>query len=254
MRQDFCYTGHFTEPGIKGEHGYMTEFVVDDEKYMNAVPPELKEAAVLLEPLTIAEKALMQVYTIQSRLPWECRLESGANKAFRNAIVLGAGPVGLLGAMLLRLLNMNGGGVARDARPNAKRAFAESIGARYHATSVESPNDIAASLGNVDLILEATGAAKASFEFLQVLGTNGIFIFTGVPGPSKDITIDAGALMGRIVLENQVAVGTVNAPKLAFENGIRHLAEFRQKWPDALPSLITGEFPIERFRETMKRT
>src|ERR1044072_3101278 len=60
MRQDFCYTGHFTERGINGAHGFMTEFVVDDEKYMNVVPPELRDFAVLLEPLTIAEKALMQ--------------------------------------------------------------------------------------------------------------------------------------------------------------------------------------------------
>ncbi len=87
MRQDFCYTGHFTERGIKGAHGFMTEFVVDDEKYMNIVPPELKDFAVLLEPLTIAEKALMQVYTIQARLPWECRLEQGgANQTCHNGL------------------------------------------------------------------------------------------------------------------------------------------------------------------------
>ena len=72
---DFCFTGHFTERGIKQRHGYMTEFVVDDEKYMNIVPAALKDFAVLLEPLTIAEKSLMQIYHIQSRLHWECRLQ-----------------------------------------------------------------------------------------------------------------------------------------------------------------------------------
>ena len=254
MRQDFCYTGHFTERGITGAHGYMTEFVVDDEKYMNPVPPELKDCAVLLEPLTIAEKALMQVYTIQSRLPWECRLEkAGANPGCRSAIVLGAGPVGLLGAMALRLLNMEVHVVARDTAPNTKADFARLIGAQYRATARETPSQIAASLGSVDLIFEATGAAKASFDFLQVLGTNGIFIFTGVPAPMNDITLDAGALMRDIVLQNQVVLGTVNAPKAAFENGIRDLAEFQKKWPGALSSLITGRLPLDRFRETIKR-
>jgi threonine dehydrogenase-like Zn-dependent dehydrogenase len=255
MRQDFCYTGHFTERGIKGAHGYMAEYVVDDEKYMNRVPPELRDYAVLLEPLTIAEKALMQVYTIQSRLPWECRLEQGgANQTCHNAMVLGAGPVGLLGAMALRLLNMDVHIVARDAGPNTKTTFADSIGAVYHATSQETPLQIAGRMGNVDLIFEATGAAKASFDFMQILGTNGIFIFTGVPAPMNDITLDAGALMRDIVLNNQVVLGTVNAPKLAFENGIRDLAEFQRKWPQALSSLITGYLPLERFAETVKRT
>src|SRR6266480_1499855 len=91
MQQDFCFTGHFTERGIKGAHGYMTEYIVDDEKYMNVIPPDLKDVAVLLEPLTITEKAIIQTYQIQSRLPWECRIEMGVEeKSCHNALVLGA--------------------------------------------------------------------------------------------------------------------------------------------------------------------
>jgi threonine dehydrogenase-like Zn-dependent dehydrogenase len=255
LQQDFCYTGHFTERGIKGAHGYMTEYVVDDEKYMNIVPSELKEWGVLLEPLTIAEKAMMQVYTIQSRLHWECQIQQGgANKTCHNAVVLGAGPVGLLGAMALRLLNMDVHVIAREPEPNAKGSLAEAIGAEYHSTGEQTAQEITDHIGNVDLIFEATGAAKVSFDFLQVLGTNGIFIFTGVPAPMNDITIDAGMLMRDIVLKNQVVLGTVNAPKAAFENGIRDLVEFHKKWPDQLKALITGYLPLERFQETVKRT
>jgi len=98
---DFCFTGNFTERGIKQTHGFMTEMVVDEAQYMNPIPLEIKEYAVLLEPLTITEKALIQVYTIQSRLPWECRINQGVgDKSCRNAVVLGAGPVGLLAAFL----------------------------------------------------------------------------------------------------------------------------------------------------------
>ncbi len=68
-RQDFCYTGDYTERGIKQSHGYMTEFVVEEERYLNPVPRELRDVAVLVEPLTIAEKSLEQLWTVQRRLP-----------------------------------------------------------------------------------------------------------------------------------------------------------------------------------------
>ena len=69
--QDYCYTGDFSERGIKEAHGYMTEYVVDHERYMNVVPPQLRDIAVLAEPLTIAEKALAQIFwMMQQRPPW----------------------------------------------------------------------------------------------------------------------------------------------------------------------------------------
>lgn len=252
-RPDFCFTGHFTERGIKQRHGYMTEFVVDEERYMNVVPAELKNDAVLLEPLTIAEKALMQITLIQSRLHWECRLESARDKSCRNALILGAGPVGLLGALLLRLQGMRTTVLAREPTPNAKAKIIEQFGGEYHSTKTETPRQIADSIGNIDVIFEATGAAGVSFEYMQVLGTNGIFIFTGVPAPLKDITIDAGTLMRDIVLNNQVVLGTVNAPKEAFENGIRDLLAMRQRWPHVLDALITDRLPLARFPEAMTR-
>ena len=72
-RQDFCITGDFTERGIKGAHGYMTEFVVDDQRYMVKVPKELREVAVLLEPLTVAEKAAEQARVLAQRLPGDLK-------------------------------------------------------------------------------------------------------------------------------------------------------------------------------------
>src|SRR6267143_259100 len=69
-RQDFCVTGDFTERGIKMTHGFMTEFFVEEEKHLNLVPKELRDVAVLVEPLTVAEKAIAQVWQVQQRLPW----------------------------------------------------------------------------------------------------------------------------------------------------------------------------------------
>src|SRR5262249_35095397 len=120
-RQDFCFTGQFRERGIKEEHGFMTEIVVDDERYMNAVPRELREVGVLVEPLTIAEKALAQVWQVQQRLPWACSFTPGEPKAHCHlAVVIGAGPVGLLGAMALVNAGFDTTVYSRGAAPNAK--------------------------------------------------------------------------------------------------------------------------------------
>jgi threonine dehydrogenase-like Zn-dependent dehydrogenase len=242
-RPDFCFTGHFTERGINKAHGYMTEFVVDDERFMNVIPPALKDVAVLIEPLTITEKALLQTNLIQTRLHWECRADDGgADKSCRNALVLGAGPVGILAAMAFRNLGMKTYVVARTPAPNVKADVVAGIGAEYLSSEKMTPQQIAEHIGNIDLVLEATGAAKASFDFLQVLGTNGIFIFTGVPGLGKEISVAAGTLMRNIVLKNQVVLGTVNAPRQAFENGVRDLTAFKSKWPKQVQALITGRF------------
>jgi glucose 1-dehydrogenase len=241
---DFCYTGNFTERGIKKAHGYMTEFVVEDEKYANVVPASLASSAVLLEPLTITEKALIETYKIQSRLHWP--RGSGA------ALVLGAGPVGFLAAMALRLRNFRVAIVARHAAPNAKSELCKRLGVPYFGTDKIDAAQISKELGGVDFVLEATGAAQASFDFLQALGTNGIFVFTGVPAPLKDITIDAGTLMRNLVLKNQVVLGTVNAPKQAFQNGVKDLQAFGEKWPKELAALITDRVPIENYKDVVE--
>ena len=94
----------FTERGIKQQHGFMTEFVIEEECYINAVPRALRDVGVLVEPLTIAEKSLEQLWLIQQRLPWACPVEPGKLREHcHRAVVLGAGPVGLLGAMALRI-------------------------------------------------------------------------------------------------------------------------------------------------------
>src|SRR2546427_4122410 len=101
-RQDFCFTGDFSERGIKGLDGFMTETVVDDERYMHVVPRTLRDVGVLVEPLTIAEKALIQVGQVQQRLPWACGVDPRTQRRVRRpAGGLAAGPGGLLGARAL---------------------------------------------------------------------------------------------------------------------------------------------------------
>jgi threonine dehydrogenase-like Zn-dependent dehydrogenase len=239
-RQDFCYTGDFTERGIKEAHGFMTEIVVEDERWLVPVPARLRNVAVLVEPLTIAEKALRQIWQVQGRLPW-----GGGG---HTAVVLGAGPVGLLGAMALRAAGFEVWVYSREPADGPKASVASAIGGHYASSEETSLDALVAAVGNVDVVYEATGAAAIAFEVLQRLGTNGVFVFSGVPGRKTPIQLDAAAIMSNLVLRNQIVLGTVNAGRDAFEAAIRDLEVFTTRWPDAVRALITGRFPIDEAR------
>lgn len=241
-RQDFCSTGDFRERGIKQQHGYMAELVVDDQDYMNLVPEVLRNVAVLVEPLTIAEKALEQVEHIQRRLPW------GTEN--HRAVVLGAGPVGLLGAMALIVAGFDTWVYSRSPTPKDKAGVAEAVGARYISSETHSADELREEVGNIDLVYEAVGASKVGFDVLSVLGTNGVFVFTGVPGRKAPIEVDTDRLMRNLVLRNQVVLGSVNAGKGAFEAAIRHLDEFNRRWPDAIGRLLSHH-PMEAYEELL---
>jgi threonine dehydrogenase-like Zn-dependent dehydrogenase len=242
-RQDFCYTGDYRERGIKQMHGFLTEQIVDDARYMNPVPKAIRDVAVLVEPLTIAEKGLIQTLEIQQRLPW-----GGTH----NAVVLGAGPVGLLGAMALRHAGFNVTVYSRNREPDASADIVKAIGAKYTSSQDRSIEQMAAETGNIDVVYEATGVSRFAFDVLAVLGTNGMFILTGVPGQHGQVGVDTDRIMRDLVLKNQCVLGTVNAGKDAFQKAVSDLASFYAAWPEAVKSLITGRFPLERFAEPIR--
>lgn len=251
-RQDFCFTGDFRERGIHRAHGFMTEFVVEESRYLNPVPRELRNVAALVEPLTIAEKALEQVWNIQSRLPWGCPIIPGKkNGNCHRAVVLGAGPVGLLGAMALANADFDTYIYSRSPDIEAKTKLAESFGAHYIPAEKYTPKDFMEMAGPVDVVFEAVGASQLAFEVLALLGTNGVFVFSGVPGRRGPITVDTDALMRNLVLKNQVIFGTVNAGQASFQAAIRDIGTFAHKWPKVLPSLVTGRFPIEQHKDLL---
>ena len=245
-RQDFCTTGAFAERGIKEAHGFLAEYVVEDQAYLNVAPAGLRDVAVLVEPLTIAEKAVTQLWQVQQRLPWTCRIEPGRQGAYcHSALVLGAGPVGLLGAMKLALEGFRTyvfsklGGVAE------KRRIVESIGATMLDADQISLDEASRQAGGFDVVYEAVGASSLAFEALKTLDQNAAFIFTGVPGRRGPVQLDTDTLMRNLVLRNQVVFGTVNASKQSFEDAIRDLQVFRQRWPEAVSAMISGKFRME---------
>jgi threonine dehydrogenase-like Zn-dependent dehydrogenase len=250
-RSDFCMTGLYLEHGIQKMHGFMTDFVVDEARYMRKVPPSMRDAAVLVEPLTVAEKAFIQAEQILMRLPWNA---AGTPGAAHQAVVIGAGPVGLLGAMALRVRGCRVAVYSREEVTDLRAEIARAIGAEYVSSLDKTPEQMAAGMGNIDLVYEATGSPRMAFDAMHVLGRNGVLILTAIPGANVHQVIDIGMLITNMTLKNQCLLGTVNADNEAFDRAISDLEIFCARWPAAVRGLITGRFKLEQFATPIRNS
>jgi threonine dehydrogenase-like Zn-dependent dehydrogenase len=233
----------YFERGINLRHGFLAEFYVDDPQFIVKVPPALTDVGVLLEPASVIEKGIAQAYEIQRRLRvWRPR----------TAIVLGAGTIGLLATMALRLRGLDVHTFAREPATTRNSALVEAVGAHYHDTASRGPIDVARGLPNVDLIFEATGFSPLVFEALEALGKNGVLVLSSVTGGDRRIEIPADRINLAFVLGNKVMVGTVNANREYFETGVSDLARARATWPGWAEQLITHRVAgLDRFAELL---
>ena len=246
--RDFCVTGEYVERGIFGAHGFLVERFTEEASYLYRVPASLREVAVLTEPLTIAEKGLRQILAIQRRLPWLRAADDAALLEGKRAVVLGAGPVGILGAMLLRSRRCAVWVYSREERSSMRGALVESLGARYRSSTDLSVQELAEEVGGIELVYEAAGAADLTLAVVEVLGPNGVFILTGATGGGGRLDLGADALLNRMVERNLVLAGTVNSSDADFLAAIQDLEAFQGGWPGALERVITGRGPMEDFR------
>jgi threonine dehydrogenase-like Zn-dependent dehydrogenase len=244
-RQDFCVTGRFRERGIKEADGFMTELVIEDERYLVQVPRTLAEVAVLVEPLTIAAQASVQLEAILRRYPWE--------PTDLRALVLGAGPIGLLAAMMLVARDIDTVVYSLEPADGDRARLVRSFGAEYVSARDTALPELPALAGPRDVVFEAVGTARVAFGALATLAPNGVFIFSGIPGAQKAIEIDLDGIMRRIVLSNQVLFGTVNASRAAFEAAVRHLEQFMGLFPSAVRGLITERTRLEDAPALLRR-
>jgi glucose 1-dehydrogenase len=138
---------------------------------------------------------------------------------------------------------------SRELAPSPRTELVSAIGATYVSSQTESFSELAAEIGNVDLIYEAVGHSHFALEALRVLGQNGIYILTGVPGLQAFVQADPASLMRDMVLKNHVLLGTVNAGPDAFADALDDLGRFEQRWPHAMSTLIAGRYPPEQATE-----
>jgi threonine dehydrogenase-like Zn-dependent dehydrogenase len=194
------------------------------------IPGGLKHIGVLLEPMTVVEKGIAQAYEIQRRLKvWRPR----------KAAVMGAGTIGLLAALVLRLRGLEVTVFSRDRKPNRNADLIEMTGAKYISVQDTSILDGARQLGPFDLIFEATGFSPVVFDGMQALGKNGVLVLSSITGGDRKVEIPADRINLDFVLGNKVMVGTVNAARENFEEGVRDMAMAEAQYAGWLSRLLT---------------
>lgn len=243
---DMCRSLGYTERGIIGLHGFMAERFVERAEHLVAVPAEIAATAVLLEPLSVVEKAVRQADLIQRRM---------ASWAPRTAIVLGAGPIGVLGTFLLRSRGLDVYTLARTPAPNPAADLIAGCGGQYVSLKETSFRELAATVPNVDLIIEATGHGPLAFEAMDLLGNSGVLVWLSIIGGDDQSPLPYASILRGHVLGNKVTVGSVNSAHEDFTAGAADLVRFEALWPGLTGSMITHRLRIDeamRIGEVIK--
>ena len=220
----------YFERGINLHHGFMSQYYVDDAEFIVKIPQGLKEVGVLLEPTTVVEKGIAQAYEIQRRLRvWRPK----------RAAVMGAGTIGLLASLALRLRGLQVTTFGLAPKPYLNSDLIEAIGARYQSTKELGLLEASKEYGPFDIIFEATGFSPVVFDSMQALGKNGVLVLSSVTGGDRKIEVPADKINLEFVLGNKVMVGTVNANREYFEMGVKDLAQAEAEYPGWLQRLLT---------------
>ncbi len=232
-------TGHteYYERGINLLHGYMSPWFVDDAEFVVKVPTGLKHLGVLAEPASVCAKAIQQAYLAQSRLQvWKPKV----------AFVTGAGQIGLLTSMMLRLRGLEVFCLARTQDPGLKGEILDGYGAKYISMKNTSMEDLVKKVGRPDLIVEATGSSQVAFECMEHLNLNGALVWTSVTGGQRKVTdFPADKVNLEWVLGNKLLVGSVNGNRDHFALGISDLALAEVMFPGVTSRLLTT--PIDGY-------
>jgi len=235
----------YYERGINLRHGYLAEYYVDDPEYIVKIPRGLRQVGVLLEPTTVVEKGVAQAYEIQRRLRvWRPR----------RAAVMGAGTIGLLATLVLRLRGLDVTTFGLTSKPYRNSDLIEAIGARYESTADLPIMDGAKKYGPFDIIFEATGYSPIVFESVRALGKNGVLVLSSVTGGGRKVEVPADKINLEFVLGNKVMVGTVNANREYFEMGVRDMAQAEAEYPGWLDQLLTNPVKgLENYKELLNQ-
>lgn len=243
-QNDMCLTGHFHERGIKGLHGFMSERYAESPHYLVKLPAHIHRFAVLMEPMSIVQKGIQQAVAIQQRLAWDPR----------RAVVLGAGPVGILAAAALRLRGFEVYVTATGPEGSFKDRHLREAGITYISASTTPIVSLPQKIGAIDLVFEATGATIVVAPAMQIMGPNGVCILTSVTGGQTTVEMDLATWNREVVLGNRLVFGTVNASRLHFEMGRRDLEAIEELLPGWLERLITRRIPFTEATAALRRT
>jgi threonine dehydrogenase-like Zn-dependent dehydrogenase len=229
---DECRNGRYQEHGIKELDGFLRERYRANPDSLVKLDPSLGMLGVLLEPTTIVAKAWEQAERIGHRVSWQPL----------RAVVLGAGPIGLLAALLgvQRGLEVH---VIDQVSSGPKPELVEALKAHYHV------GRLADACPSPDVILECTGVPGLIAEALEDLGTGGVACLAGVSPTGASVDLDLGSIGRAIVLGNKAVFGSVNANRRHYEKGSTALAGAERAW---LERLVSRVVPLEDFEAAFR--
>jgi threonine dehydrogenase-like Zn-dependent dehydrogenase len=242
--QDVTTDDVYYERGINLLHGYLTEAYVEDAQYVVRLPDSLHEVGVLLEPLTVSEKGVRQASEIQRRL-----------KVWRpqRACVLGSGTIGLLASLVLRLRGLEVVCYSKPRRPCRNCDLINALGATYVSSDEISLADAAKRYGPFDVMFECTGFSPLVFEAAEVLGKNGVLILSSITGGNRTAEVRTDAINQGFVLGNKVIVGTVNAGRDDFVQGVDDMLKAEALYPGWLEQLLTTPINgLENYQDMLQ--
>jgi threonine dehydrogenase-like Zn-dependent dehydrogenase len=230
---DFCRNGQYTERGIKQHDGYLSERYRITPEYLVKVDPSLGLLGVLLEPTSVVAKAWEQVDRIGGRAHW----------APTTAVVTGAGPIGLLAALLgvQRGLDVH---VIDQMADGVKPDLVRALGATYHTGA------IADACPDPDAIIECTGVSSLVLDAMEHVGPGGVVCLTGVSSGGRTVQVDEGSLNRTMVLSNESVVGSVNANRRHYEAAAAALAAAHRDWLDRV---VSRRVPLDRWQQALDR-
>jgi threonine dehydrogenase-like Zn-dependent dehydrogenase len=233
LEWDFCSNGQYTERGIKEHDGYLSERYRITPDFLVKVDPSLGILGVLLEPTSVVAKAWEEVERVGGRAHW----------APNTVLVTGAGPIGLLAAMIgvQRGLDVH---VLDQMTSGVKPELVHDLGATYHSGAVADVTPVP------DVVIECTGVAQLVFDAMSHVGPGGVVCLTGVSSGGHTIEVDEGALNRTMVLENVAVVGSVNANRRHYESAAAALAKADHAW---LERLVNRKVPLVQWKDALIR-
>jgi threonine dehydrogenase-like Zn-dependent dehydrogenase len=235
---DMAPADAYHERGIVGAHGYMSEYFTSPAEHLVKLPDSLAEFGFLVEPVSIAEKAIGLAYDTRASFGWDPE----------TALVLGNGSLGLLTMAKLRRTYDRVYGLGRRDRPDPTVDIIDNLGVTYVDSRKTPVDEVGEAYEPIDFVFEATGYARHPLQAVHALAANGVIALLGVPG-SFNFEVDGGALHREFVLGNKAMIGSVNSRIEHFESAVVTLVNY----PDwFLNDLVTGVYPVDDFERAFE--
>ncbi len=230
---DMCLNGRYTEHGINERDGFARDRLALPPERLVQVPPRLGACGVLVEPASIVAKAWEQVERIGARSSWSPDV----------ALVTGAGPVGLLAALMARERGLETHVLDRVSE-GPKPDLVAALGATYHTGTLAEAGP------PPDVVIECTGVGALVLDAIEHVAPTGVVCLAGISSGARAIELDAGALNRWLVLENAVVVGTVNANRRHYDAAVASLDRADPEW---LAALISRRVPLDVWPDALHK-